>query len=451
MNNYYNSQRNGRRAQARRRRRVITRVSILLLLIAALVVGSVALVKKLSNKDAGDREAEEQEIRIAESIDTLVEEANFVALGYDYDKAIEMIKSFGEDYEDYPALTDAIIRYEAKKAETKPYSNVNEITHIFFHTLIVDNSKAFDGDHKEGGYNQYMTTVSEFNAMMEAMYEKDYVLVSLHDIATLKTDADGKTKYVPGEIMLPPGKIPFVMSQDDVSYYEYMEGDGFARKIVIGEDGMPTCEYVLEDGSVVTGDYDLVPLLEKFIQEHPDFSYRGARAALALTGYEGVLGYRSRPDAEKYPNWEKEAEEAKKVADRMKEIGWEFASHSWGHIQYGSYSYSSVEADANRWEAEVKPIVGDTDLLIFANGADIGGIGKYSGDKYEMLYAKGFRYFCNVDASVYWVQIHDEYVRQGRRNLDGYRMYYNPDMLDDLFDTNLVWDKDRPTPVPPIG
>ena len=39
----------------------------------------------------------------------------------------------------------------------------------------------------------------------------------------------------------------------------------------------------LDDGTVSTGSYDLVPLLEDFIQEHPDFSYRGDRAVFALT------------------------------------------------------------------------------------------------------------------------------------------------------------------------
>lgn len=46
------------------------------------------------------------------------------------------------------------------------------------------------------------------------------------------------------------------------------------------------------------------------------------------------------------------------------------------------------------------------------------------------------------------IQITDEYFRQGRRNLDGYRMYYNPDMVSDLFDVSEVWDPSRPTPVP---
>ena len=69
----------------------------------------------------------------------------------------------------------------------------------------------------------------------------------------------------------------------------------------------------------------------------------------------------------------------------------------------------------------------------------------YSGERYQTLYDAGFRYFCNVDSSKYWVQIRDDYVRQGRRNVDGYRMYWNPDKLSDLFDVSKVYDNTRPT------
>ena len=39
------------------------------------------------------------------------------------------------------------------------------------------------------------------------------------------------------------------MSQDDVSYYGYMTGDGFATRLVIGDDGYPTNEYIQDDGN----------------------------------------------------------------------------------------------------------------------------------------------------------------------------------------------------------
>ena len=83
-------------------------------------------------------------------------------------------------------------------------------------------------------------------------------------------------------------------------------------------------------------------------------------------------------------------------------------------------------------------------------GVDIGDWEGYSSDNPKFQYYKsaGYDYFCNVDSSQYFVQITDQYFRQGRRNLDGYRMYYNPDMLSDLFDVSEVWDSSRPTPVP---
>lgn len=92
--------------------------------------------------------------------------------------------------------------------------------------MIKDDAKAFDGDSKEAGYNQVMTTMSEFTKIMESMYEKGYVMVSLHDMCIV--NQDGTVSQ--GEILLPPGKIPFVLSQDDVSYYHYMDGDGFSTE-----------------------------------------------------------------------------------------------------------------------------------------------------------------------------------------------------------------------------
>ena len=46
------------------------------------------------------------------------------------------------------------------------------------------------------------------------------------------------------------------------------------------------------------------------------------------------------------------------------------------------------------------------------------------------------------------MSITDDYFHQGRRNVDGYRMYYNPDRLDDLFNVDEVFDPARPVPVP---
>ena len=65
------------------------------------------------------------------------------------------------------------------------------------------------------------------------------------------------------------------LSQDDVCYYHSQDGDGIATKLVIDEEGKVRNEYVQDDGSTVVGDYDVVPLIDRFVEEHPDFAYHG--------------------------------------------------------------------------------------------------------------------------------------------------------------------------------
>ena len=414
-----------------------------------------------AQETAGTEETQaEQTEEAAVSSDTVLLNAQIMYAQYNYDAAIQYLKS-QPDFDVNKDYMDLAAKCQVAKGSLVEYP-LEQVTHVFFHTLIKDTSKAFDGDSDEAGYNQMMTTIDEFNRIIQILYDKGYVLVSPHDMATVNEDGTMSR----GKILLPEGKTPFVLSQDDVSYYHYMDGDGFASRLVLNENGQVKAEYIEDDGSVSVGNYDLVPILDEFISQHPDFSYRGRKGVLAMTGYNGVLGYRTdiayktgenlqdnqREFLESHPDFDYEAEvaEATKVAEAMKATGWEFASHTWGHMNATDRSAEDLQTDNEKWEAYVAPILGKTDMIIFAFGADIGGWEGYSMDNPKFAYYKsrGYNYYCNVDSSQYFVQITDEYFRQGRRNLDGYRMYYNPDLLSDLFDVSEVWDSTRPTPVP---
>ena len=144
----------------------------------------------------------------------------------------------------------------------------------------------------------------------------------------------------------------------------------------------------------------------------------------------------------------KEREGAQKVAEAMKANGWEFASHTWGHQDVAGTGLEKLQEDTRKFKENVDPLIGGTDIIIFAFGTDLTQVEDYSGDKFSFFKSQGYNYYCNVDSSKYFVQIRDRYFRQGRRNLDGYRMYYNPELLEDLFDAKAVFDSSRPTPVP---
>ena len=395
-------------------------------------------------------------------LEKLMNRAQKHAAQYNYDKAIELLQS-SDAYGLVPEMREAAKEYRQEKENCVSWSP-EQVTHVFYHSLIVDTSKAFDGDYKEDSYNQVMTTVEEFNKITQSMYEKGYVMVNLYDMASVDENGNITAK----EIRLPEGKIPFVLSQDDVCYYHYMDGDGFATRLVVDEKGKVRNEYVEDDGSVSVGDYDVVPLIDRFVEEHPDFSYRGSKGIVALTGYNGILGYRTdityetrqedmddnkRQWLEANPdfNLEQEREAAGKVAEAMKKGGWTFASHTWGHLNVAEVSLERLQADTQRFKENVDPIIGGTDIIIFAFGTDLSDFADYSGEKFDYLKGQGYNYFCNVDSSQYFVQVRSNYFRQGRRNLDGYRMYYQPELLADLFDASQVFDSTRPTPVAPMG
>lgn len=405
------------------------------------------------------------------SRDDIINQAKTLAVQYDYDGAINLLSTV-ENYTEDADIISLLAEYEAAKSNlvaTSPYN----VTHIFFHSLVVDPARGFSltgdsgWDNGTAGFCQWMTTVDEFNAIMNQMYERGYVLVSINDLVDKTTDENGVVHITAKDIYLPQGKIPFVLSLDDLSYYHSYDGRGCATKMIVGEDGTPTCEYVDANGEGHVGSYDCVPLLDDFIEQHPDFSYKNAKGTIALTGYNGILGYRTDYcyrdlvdltsdqqawlDANPNFDWNAECEQAKQVADAIKADGWTFASHTWGHIRIGDASLESLQTDTQKWLDYVKPLIGDTDIIIFAHGQDLANWDEdyASTAKFQYLKSVGFDIYCNVDSTQYFVQIEDQFLRMGRRNLDGYRLwqavYGGNDKVSDLIDAASVFDPNRPT------
>ena len=180
-----------------------------------------------------------------------------------------------------------------------PYDGVVE--HLFFHPVVAYPELAFDGDSKSDGIDDWMVTAGEYLKILESVYEKGYVLVDIADCWSEQTDESGQTRMVKNTLYLPEGKKPLILSYDDVNYYEYMLANGFTYKLIIGEDGKLWSWGKDPQGKeVVSRDLDAVTILDKFVEEHPDFSPFGAKGCLSLTGYEGILGYRTQTDSKSW-------------------------------------------------------------------------------------------------------------------------------------------------------
>ena len=282
-----------------------------------------------------------------------------------------------------------------------PYDGIVE--HLFFHPVIAYPELAFDGDAQEKGLDDFMVTVDEFNKILSSVYERGYVLVDIADVWSETTDEAGNPVMVRNTLYLPEGKKPVVFSYDDTNYYPYMLENGFAYKLVIGEDGKVWSWGIDPQGNeVVSRDLDAIPVLDKFVEEHPDFSPFGAKASLSLTGYEGILGYRTQTDTKawddaKEANRQAERQAVQPIIEELRRTGWTFGSHTWGHIRLGSGNLGKIQADTEKWMDEVGSLVGPTTILFYPHGErPDGNDWKQTGPVFQYLQQQGFRVFCSV-------------------------------------------------------
>ena len=277
------------------------------------------------------------------------------------------------------------------------------VEHLFFHPVVAYPELAFDGDSQANGIDDWMVTVEEYNRILQSVYDKGYVLVDIADCWSEQTGEDGQTRMVKNTLYLPEGKKPLILSYDDVNYYEYMLENGFTYKLIIGEDGKLWSWGLDPQGNeVVSRDLDAVTILDKFVEEHPDFSPFGAKGCLSLTGYEGILGYRTQTDRENWTtereaNRQKEIEAVKPIVAELKRTGWTFGSHTWGHISLNTRTVDVVTADMQKWFDEVGSLVGETPVLFYPFGGRLDGDDvQQSGPAFRWMQQHGFRIFCSV-------------------------------------------------------
>lgn len=402
------------RAQRRRRKRriaIMLRLAcavVLLLLIIGIVFGVKGCQKARKEQAVQEKARKEEQIRKEEEKNlanqNIIHEAEVLAVVYDYDQAIALLKGI-EDYEDNSLVLEKIESYEEAKAAFTAY-DVNRIEHICFGRLIVD-AQAVQASEEEAEQAVRQMTTDTFMQTLQQMYDEGYLLISIRDLMTETKDEEGNISYEKADLRLPAGRKPFVLSQEDASYPEGSAQTGYGSRMVLDADGNPVVEYIQSDGTVVTGAYDVVPCLEAFLEEHPDFAYKNARGILGLTGYQGVLGYGSG-----------EEEACREVLGKLKQQGWELACNGYGNVTYAS-TIDRVMEDVQKWQETVGTLTGATDILLYPKGVDIDSWTDYDMEQESFAYLKtaGFSIFCNIDQeNDAWVQIRSSYVRQARKN-----------------------------------
>lgn len=380
----------------------------------------------------------------------LLEEAAVYAKNLDYKAALAVLDRFSGDMYAFPEFSAKYAEYAKLDANMVLWDDPSKVVSLSFQPLIADPVRAYANSVYGTSYYNNFVTVDEFTKILQQLYENGYMLIRHSDMV----GEDGKM-----EIYLPNGKKPLLLTETHVNYNTYMidgdgdklpdkDGSGFASKLIVDENGNLSCEMVDNQGNVVTGAYDIVPILNSFVQTHPDFSYRGARAVLALTGYDGLFGYRTSKSALDYFGkafHDQQIEGAKKVIEAVKNSGYELACYSYENEPYGTNSTDFIKNEMELWKEEVTPLLGEIKLFVFCRNSDIGENGvPYSGEKFEILQSYGFTDYMGFSKEgEYWFNDYGTYTRLGRVLVTGQNIASHPAWFEGIFDAYSIKDKAR--------
>lgn len=435
-----------------------------LLMILIFIIGSIVRgiqyrqAEHQASLEASASEQAEFERQTAEAT-ALLAEADARAAGFDYEGAIALLDGFSGDASKFPQIAEKRAMFQSAQDNLVLWDDPSKVINLSFQLLIADPARAFSNADYKYSFNKNFVTTEEFSMILQQLYENGYILISMSDIVTAETNAEGASYFQTKPLYLPNGKKPLMLTQTNVNYNNYLidsdgdrfpdkDGGGFASRLLLDENNNITCEMVDSQGNTVTGAYDLVPILESFIATHPDFSYKGARAVLALTGYDGLFGYRTNAEAADYFGTlylEEQQAQAGQIADALRSRGYELACYTYGNIAYGESSSAEIKADLSGWTSEVLPILGEIDMLVYAQKSDIASEpGSYNSELYSTLKDAGFKYFLGfVTDGTPWLTVEDHYIRQGRILVDGNNISNNPEWFNGIFDAYSILDPAR--------
>lgn len=426
-----------RSSSRRKKRRSIKRLIrtyfpliVVVVLIVLFIIFAVGSVKRSNER----REQERQESLAVESsiaqqqLDweaeaaSLIAQSQVYAASCEYDQAIAVLDSFSGNISDFTNLLSVRQSYESAESALVAWEDPKKIPFLSFGKLISDPITGFSGDNGSENRSLYISC-PEFTAILQQLYDNGYMLVDLDDIFTTTKAEDGSALIVKNELRLPAGKKPIVLIQ--------CQSSGFDNPLLVDEEGNFTTKVSPENSESYTGSYDFVPLLEDFIATHPGFSLKGARAVLAVTGYNGLFGHPMEDTAT-----------ITALVSALREKGYTLASNTYGNISYGKAAIQDMQDDLYSWEAAVTPLLGETEILAFARSGDINdGKDAYgSNKKYEKTYASGFRYYMGTCYnSTPWMSITDNTIRMGRIMVTGSNLKDKASLYNGLFDAAKVY------------
>ena len=378
----------------------------------------------------------------------MMEEGEHMLQTYKFYSAEKLFSDLAVIFPEDEIIKGNLLNATSHTSEVKEYRGPIEV--ICVRSLIADTDTAFAGRYRSSSTDLYLTT-SEFEKILENLYERDYVLVDPENLI----EASDPTFLLERNLKVPKGKKPLVVVIENLQYNATAYNCGTCRRLVLNDEYQVCGEYVNSAGeTIVSRTAESIGILDTFVEKHPDFTYDGAKGIISVSGHEACFGYvvaageiedrNAALSASNLPQINPTNEDIDYARERVTEIvnvladnGWKFASCTYSYIEDCRNTEKQILMDdTEKWLDQIGSLFGEVHMLVYPNGNYI-----YGTDDRAVYYKNhGFRIFFGGGATPYYTY-GDNYLY-----LDRAMMSYKTltrKAYQELFDYNEIIDPAR--------
>lgn len=303
-----------------------------------------------------------------------------------------------------------------------------DIVHLTFETLISFPDKALAPENNNNiQYDQTKVTPLEFERILKSLYKNNYMLINIDEIYLEEND-----KFSQKQLKLRPDKKPIILSFNNVTYESSYQNMGSIDKIIIDRNNQfatYTTKKSIQDR--IMHDNEFIPILESFINKHPDFSHHNARGIIFFTGEHGILGYETN---QKNSTAKHEAKRVSEVISKLKSSGWKFGCNNYKYQHEDSITEIEFIKQLSLWKKEIEPLIGQTQLY-----APPYGIASNDESKTRILLENGFNILFTNSTNCS-IEFSETSILMNRIPINGNTLRNNKHELSHLFNCEEIYD-----------
>lgn len=307
--------------------------------------------------------------------------------------------------------------------------------------LVVRPELAFDRGSDPTYAQTALISQTEFLRILDRLYQEGYVLISARQFYPWP-----ERRF---SIQVPSGKKPLLLIFDRWQYSVLNQVCGTSSKLYLDEEG----ELWAEAGDAEGRDLDAIPILEDYLKQHPDFSFDGAKALLALNANESLFGFTVSDDevAESKVAWsrvgqlyptltsEEMTDHREHIADLLEYLqrhGWDFASAGYKGYDTASLSLTDLEEEVGSWSSLLNSWLTESRVFVFPNGSHVYN----QSDSLDLILSRGFNIFIGQGPKPYNF-MDRRFLHFDSLAVNGNTLTYSGSYLSGLLDSDAILDR----------